>query len=90
MRQNLKAYSKKYEMADDFIESLCGFFDMASCVWLLAFGDTVHSFTNVRYDDRANGTQYSPAADRRSWRALTDFLDELFPHRPGAAGSADT
>lgn len=57
---------------------------------LLAFGDTVHSFTNVRYDDRANGTQYSPAADRRSWRALTDFLDELFPHRPGAAGSADT
>lgn len=57
---------------------------------LLAFGNTVHSFTNIRYDDRANGTQYSPAADRRSWRALTDFLDELFPHRPGAAGSADT
>ena len=42
-----------------------------------AYGNTVHSFTNPAADDKAAGTAYDAAADRRSWAALTDFLDEV-------------
>lgn len=38
-----------------------------------AYGHTVHGFTNP-----AREGMYSPAADRRSWRAMRDFLGELF------------
>jgi dienelactone hydrolase len=38
-----------------------------------SYGHTVHGFTNP-----ARETMYSPVADRRSWRALIDFLEELF------------
>lgn len=38
-----------------------------------AYGHTVHGFTN-----RARETMYNPVADRRSWQAMTNFLDELF------------
>ncbi|WP_404711084.1 dienelactone hydrolase family protein [Sphingomonas sp. MMS24-J13] len=38
-----------------------------------AYGHTVHGFTNP-----ARETMYSPSADRRSWRSLIDFLEELF------------
>ncbi|MHA3792907.1 dienelactone hydrolase family protein [Sphingomonas sp. YL-JM2C] len=38
-----------------------------------AYGHTVHGFTNP-----AREGMYSPAADRRSWRATQDFLEELF------------
>lgn len=42
--------------------------------WQLhAYGHTVHAFTNP-----AREGMYSPAADRRSWRAMRDFLGELF------------
>jgi dienelactone hydrolase len=40
---------------------------------LLAFGGTVHAFTNPKRAD-----MYSPDADRRSWTAAMAFLDELF------------
>ncbi|MBT8077724.1 MAG: dienelactone hydrolase family protein [Gammaproteobacteria bacterium] len=42
------------------------------------YGRTLHAFTNPEADDPANGLQYSAHADRRSWRAMTDFLDEVF------------
>lgn len=42
-----------------------------------AYGNTVHSFTNPAANDKAAGTAYDPAADRRSWAALTDFLQEV-------------
>ena len=42
-----------------------------------AYGNTVHSFTNPAADDKAGGTAYDAVADRRSWAALTDFLDEV-------------
>jgi len=38
-----------------------------------AYGHTVHAFTNP-----AREGMYSAVADRRSWQAMTDFLDELF------------
>lgn len=47
--------------------------------WQLhAYGNTMHAFTNPAANDRAMGTVYDPAADRRSWAAMRNFLDELF------------
>jgi dienelactone hydrolase len=47
--------------------------------WQLhAFGNTVHAFTNPEANDRAMGTVYDAAADRRSWIAMQNFLQELF------------
>lgn len=45
---------------------------------LVAYGDTVHAFTNVRYHEPGGAALFSPAANRRSWQVLVDFLDELF------------
>ena len=42
-----------------------------------AYGNTVHSFTNPAADDVAAGTAYNASADRRSWVALTNFLEEV-------------
>jgi dienelactone hydrolase len=45
---------------------------------LLAFGNTLHAFTNPEAQMPENGMQYSPAADRRSWQAMQNFLGEAF------------
>ena len=54
--------------------------------WQLhAYGNTMHAFTNPAADDPGMGTVYDAAADRRSWQAMTNFLDELFDgHGPGS------
>ncbi|MBA3669101.1 MAG: dienelactone hydrolase family protein [Sphingomonas sp.] len=45
-----------------------------------AFGNTVHAFTNPGADAFGNpATKFSSDANRRSWRALDGFLDDLFP-----------
>ena len=47
--------------------------------WQLhAYGNTMHAFTNPDANDRALGTVYNAVADRRSWKAMQDFLAELF------------
>jgi dienelactone hydrolase len=47
--------------------------------WQLhAFGNTVHAFTNPEANDRSVGTVYDAAADRRSWVAMQNFLEEIF------------
>ncbi|MGB5330927.1 MAG: dienelactone hydrolase family protein [Woeseiaceae bacterium] len=47
--------------------------------WQLhAYGNTVHAFTNPAANDKAMGTVYDAAADRRSWIAMQNFLEELF------------
>jgi len=43
-----------------------------------AYGNTMHAFTNPDANDPAMGTVYNAAADRRSWKAMQDFLTELF------------
>jgi dienelactone hydrolase len=43
---------------------------------MLAFGHTGHAFTNPRAAV-GNGFGYSADADRRSWRALMGFFDEI-------------
>jgi dienelactone hydrolase len=50
----------------------------AGADWQLhAYGNTVHAFTNPHANDRAGGMAYDEAADRRSWHALLQFLDEV-------------
>lgn len=50
----------------------------AGADWQLhAYGNTLHSFTNPQATDRANGMVYDEAADRRSWHAVLQFLDEV-------------
>lgn len=47
--------------------------------WQLhAYGNTLHAFTNPAANDRRMGTVYDADADRRSWIALRNFLEELF------------
>jgi dienelactone hydrolase len=47
--------------------------------WQLhAYGNTQHAFTNPAANDSERGTVYDEVADRRSWQAMTNFLDELF------------
>jgi dienelactone hydrolase len=42
------------------------------------YGRTLHAFTNPAADSPEAGAQYSESADRRSWRTLVGFLDEVF------------
>jgi dienelactone hydrolase len=46
---------------------------------LINYGGTVHSFTNPDADSLNNpALKYSKSADERSWKALTDFFQEIF------------
>ena len=38
----------------------------------------LHAFTNPEANDPAMGTVYDAAADRRSWQAMQNFLQEIF------------
>lgn len=40
------------------------------------YGHTMHAFTNPAAADPEFGTVYSADADRRSWRAMGDFLED--------------
>lgn len=47
--------------------------------WQLhAYGNTMHAFTNPDANDKAFGTVYDAGADRRSWVAMQNFLEEIF------------
>ena len=53
-------------------------FTTAGADWQVhAYGNTRHSFTNPHANDHAGGMVYDEAADRRSWHALLQFLDEV-------------
>lgn len=43
-----------------------------------AYGNTYHAFTNPEADDVGFGVKYDADMDRRSWKSMNDFLDELF------------
>ncbi len=43
-----------------------------------AYGNTMHAFTNPSANDPDVGTVYEPRADKRSWNAMLDFLEEVF------------
>jgi dienelactone hydrolase len=47
--------------------------------WQLhTYGGTLHGFTNPEADMPDMGIKYNADADRRSWQALENFLDEIF------------
>lgn len=46
---------------------------------MISYSGAVHSFTNpAAGSDPSTGAAYNAAADRRSWGAMRQFLDELF------------
>ncbi|WP_030538224.1 dienelactone hydrolase family protein [Sphingobium sp. DC-2] len=51
----------------------------AGCDWQVhAYGHTGHAFTDHDANMPDRGLVYQPAADRRSYRAMRDFLADLF------------
>ncbi|PZU08455.1 MAG: carboxymethylenebutenolidase [Sphingobium sp.] len=51
----------------------------AGCDWQIhAYGHTGHAFTDQAVHMPEKGLAYSPDADRRSFRAMADFLSDLF------------
>ena len=42
------------------------------------YGHTMHAFTNPEANDPDFGTVYQADADRRSWDAMKNFLEEIF------------
>src|SRR5690606_19781387 len=47
---------------------------------LVQYGGAVHSFTNPGAGtDPSRGNAYNAKADRRSWEAMEDFYEEIFP-----------
>jgi len=51
----------------------------AGCDWQIhAYGHTGHAFTDESVNMPEKGLAYSPDADRRSFRAMKDFLGDLF------------
>jgi dienelactone hydrolase len=46
---------------------------------LVVYGDAVHTFTNPKAGgDKSTGSAYNEAADRRSWKHMQGFFDEIF------------
>ena len=43
-----------------------------------AYGNTMHAFTNPAANNPDFGTMYDEAAERRTYQALANFLDEIF------------
>lgn len=41
------------------------------------YGGTMHAFTNPEANNAAFGTLYNAAADRRSWKSMLAFLEEV-------------
>ncbi|MFN3798443.1 MAG: dienelactone hydrolase family protein, partial [Sphingobium yanoikuyae] len=51
----------------------------AGCDWQIhAYGHTGHAFTDESVHMPEKGLAYSADADRRSFRAMVNFLEELF------------
>lgn len=49
---------------------------------LVAFGNTVHSFTNPGSgSDNSTGVAYNKASDHRSWDGMKIFFDEIFSEK---------
>jgi len=60
------------------VEALGKELNGASADWQLhAYGGTMHAFTNPSANDPDFGTVYNKDADRRSWEAMQNFLEEV-------------
>jgi len=62
----------------DDVNSLATEMSAMGADWQLhAYGNTMHAFTNPAADDKNMGTVYDVKADRRSWQAMTNLLEEV-------------
>ncbi|MHC4989850.1 MAG: dienelactone hydrolase family protein [Planctomycetota bacterium] len=62
----------------DQLRSFCREMTNAGAEWEVhVYGNTMHAFTNPNANDRATGTVYDERADRRSWRAMETFFEEV-------------
>ena len=43
------------------------------------YGNTKHAFTNPEANFPEKGLQYNEVSAKRSWKAMTNFFDEIFP-----------
>ena len=72
--------------ADDFyvpeteVKAFQGEMRTAKADWQMVFyADAVHAFTHKDAgNDKSKGVAYNEKADKRSWRAMLDFLNEIF------------
>lgn len=63
----------------DDVNSLASEMSSMGADWQLhAYGNTMHAFTNPAANSPDMGTVYNATADRRSWQAIGNFLEELF------------
>ncbi len=63
------------DMVDSFQKEMTG----AKADWQLhSYGGTYHAFTNPDANDPALGAQYNESANKRSWKSMLNFLDEIF------------
>ena len=63
----------------DDVNSLAAELSAMGADWQLhAYGNTMHAFTNPAANSPDMGTVYDATADRRSWQAITNFLEEIF------------
>ena len=61
------------------VEALGKELNAAGADWQLhAYGGVMHAFTHPDANDPDFGTVYNANADRRSWAAMKDFLEEVF------------
>ncbi len=59
--------------------NICDELTQRQADWQLqAFGHTGHAFTNPNAADHQGGMFYQDNADRRSWLAMCNFLEEIF------------
>jgi len=63
------------EMVDNFQKEMTD----ANVDWQLhSYGGAYHAFTNRDANDPSLGTQYNQDADKRSWRSMLNFFNEIF------------
>jgi dienelactone hydrolase len=63
------------EMVDGFQKEMT---DVNADWQLHSYGGAYHAFTNPDANDPALGTQYNQDADKRSWRSMLNFFNEIF------------
>ena len=62
-------------MVDEFQKEMTE----AGADWQLhSYGNAYHAFTNKEANDPNLGTQYNIDADRRSWKSMMNFFEEIF------------
>ncbi len=74
----LHGYDDPMAKPDSMLEVAKELTDAGADWQIHAYGHTVHAFTNPEANIPENGIVYDANADRRSWIAMRNFLEEIF------------